>query len=225
MRTISAVGEGRRGTAAVPDETGCTGCTEVDGEVRRADGAPRRTPVAQQRPCSDTRRSAHTDRGTSTFEFAVSAAASIGAHLSGEGFAKAHHRRGEIPRAAPSGHPARHARGHHPRTPPASGPAPGAGPGGRQLIAVISTVCGRRPPAGREPWEHARDGAAARRLGVGDRRDNRGHGADGGDPAAAGWRVAVASASTPLAAAWQQCTAFDPASRPVPLGGLGSDLR
>jgi hypothetical protein len=43
---------------------------------------------------------------------------------------------------------------------------------------------------------------------------------------AAGWRVAVASASTPLAAAWQQMhRPMDPADRPVPVGGLGGDPR
>ena len=40
---------------------------------------------------------------------------------------------------------------------------------------------------------------------------------------AAGWRVAVASASTPLAAAWQQL--HRPADRPAPIGGLGGDPR
>ena len=38
---------------------------------------------------------------------------------------------------------------------------------------------------------------------------------------AAGWRVAVASASTPLADAWQQL--HRPADRPLPVGGFGAD--
>jgi hypothetical protein len=43
---------------------------------------------------------------------------------------------------------------------------------------------------------------------------------------AAGWRVAVASASTPLAAAWQQMhRPFDRADRPAPIGSLGGDPR
>jgi hypothetical protein len=43
---------------------------------------------------------------------------------------------------------------------------------------------------------------------------------------AAGWRVAVASSSTPLATAWQQMhRPFDPVDRPAPIGGLGGDLR
>jgi hypothetical protein len=49
---------------------------------------------------------------------------------------------------------------------------------------------------------------------------------------AAGWRVAVASASTPLAVAWQQLHRpvgpFEAARRfvgPAPAGGVGGDLR
>jgi hypothetical protein len=49
---------------------------------------------------------------------------------------------------------------------------------------------------------------------------------------AAGWRVAVASSSTPLATAWQQLhrpmdplEPFAPVDRPAPTGGLGGDLR
>jgi hypothetical protein len=49
---------------------------------------------------------------------------------------------------------------------------------------------------------------------------------------AAGWRVAVASASTPLAAAWQQLhrpvEPFEAARRmagPAPASGMGGDLR
>jgi hypothetical protein len=43
---------------------------------------------------------------------------------------------------------------------------------------------------------------------------------------AAGWRVAVTSASTPLATAWQQLhRPFDSAGRPMPIGGLGGDPR
>ena len=39
---------------------------------------------------------------------------------------------------------------------------------------------------------------------------------------AAGWRVAVASASTPLAAAWQQL--HRPVDRPLSVGGFGGSL-
>jgi hypothetical protein len=38
--------------------------------------------------------------------------------------------------------------------------------------------------------------------------------------AAAGWRVAVVTASTPLASAWQQL--HQPADRPLPIGGFDS---
>ncbi len=40
---------------------------------------------------------------------------------------------------------------------------------------------------------------------------------------AAGWRVSVATSSTPLAVAWQQL--HRPADRPVPVGGLGGEPR
>ncbi|MGB6583073.1 MAG: hypothetical protein WBF34_34680, partial [Streptosporangiaceae bacterium] len=39
---------------------------------------------------------------------------------------------------------------------------------------------------------------------------------------AAGWRVAVASASTPLAAAWQQL--HRPADRPLSVSGFGEPM-
>jgi hypothetical protein len=40
--------------------------------------------------------------------------------------------------------------------------------------------------------------------------------------AAAGWRVALANSSTPLATAWQQL--HRPADRLLPSGGLGGEL-
>ena len=43
--------------------------------------------------------------------------------------------------------------------------------------------------------------------------------------AGAGWRVAIMTAGTPLALAWQQLhrpvAPFEPAGRPMPVGGLG----
>ena len=175
----------------------------------------------------DTRRAAHVGTGSSaTFEFAVSAAASIGAHLTGEGFrARLITEAGEI---APRGtfqdtlldmlaviSPSREV-----------GLAPGAAAlthAGGQLIAVL----------GRLSAEDARMLAASRR---------------GNAPAmalmvaawswvsdavpeettrtteilaAAGWHVAVVTASTPLAAAWQQL--HRPADRQVPVGGFGGE--
>ena len=165
----------------------------------------------------DTRRSAHSGSGAaSTFEFAVSAAASIGAHLSGEGFrARLITEAGEIaPRGTfqdtlldmlavitPS-----HATGLDRRL--------GAGPGGRPADRG-----GRADVA-----EDARQLAASRRgnapamallLAVSAWASD-GIAEDTARTAeilsAAGWRVAVASASTPLAAAWQQL--HRPADRP-----------
>jgi uncharacterized protein (DUF58 family) len=175
----------------------------------------------------DTRRLAHVGTGSSaTFEFAVSAAASIGAHLTGEGFrARLITEAGEI---APRGtfqdslldmlaviSPSR-------EVSLASGAAALTHAGG-QLIAVL----GRLSP------EDARMLAASRR---------------GNAPAmalmvaawswvsdavpeettrtaeilaAAGWHVAVVTASTPLAAAWQQL--HRPADRAIPVGGFGGE--
>ena len=175
----------------------------------------------------DTRRAAHVGTGSSaTFEFAVSAAASIGAHLTSEGFrARLITEAGEI---APRGtfqdtlldmlaviSPSREI-----------SLVPGAAAlthAGGQLIAVL----------GRLSAEDARILAASRR---------------GNAPAmalmvaawswtsdavpeetartaeilaAAGWHVAVVTASTPLAAAWQQL--HRPADRAIPVGGFGGE--
>jgi hypothetical protein len=167
--------------------------------------------VAQQRVVFlDTRRAAHAGTGpASTFEFAVSAAASIGAHLSGEGFrARLITEAGEIaPRGTfqdtlldmlavitPS-----HSAGFR------NGTAELARAGG-QLIAVV----------GRLSADDARQLAASRRgnapamallLAVSAWATD-GIAEDTARTAeilsAAGWRVAVASSSTPLATAWQQ---------------------
>jgi uncharacterized protein (DUF58 family) len=171
----------------------------------------------------DTRRSSHSGTGPSaTFEFAVSAAASIGAHLAGEGFrARLITEAGEI---APRGtfqdtlldmlaviSPSRDVafRG---------GTSALANAGG-QLIAVI----------GRLSAEDASALAASRRgnapgmallLAVsgwttGEPQEDTARTAE--ILSAAGWRVAVATAGTQLAVAWQQL--HKPADRPVPLGG------
>jgi uncharacterized protein (DUF58 family) len=176
----------------------------------------------------DTRRSAHSGNGpASTFEFAVSAAASIGAHLSGEGFrARLIADAGEIaPRGTfqdtlldmlavitPS-----HASTFR------TGTSALASAGG-QLIAVV----------GRLSADDARQLAASRRgnapamallLAVSAWASD-GIAEDTARTAeilsAAGWRVAVASASTPLAAAWQQL--HRPADRPLSVGGFGGPL-
>jgi uncharacterized protein (DUF58 family) len=172
----------------------------------------------------DTRRSAHSGRGPSaTFEFAVSAAASIGAHLSGEGFrARLITEAGEI---APRGTfqdtlldmlavitPSREASLR-------SGTSALADAGG-QLIAVI----------GRLSADDARALAASRRGNAPAMALLLAVSAWEADSvpadtartaeilAAAGWRVAVVTASTPLATAWQQL--HRPADRPLPVGGF-----
>ena len=158
----------------------------------------------------DTRRRAHTGAGTaSTFEFAVSAAASIGAHLSGEGFrATLITDAGEItPRGTFNDTlldmlavitPSRTAALR-------TGPSALASAAG-QLIAVV----------GRLSADDARALAAASRgnapamalvLAV-SAWTSGGTCRDAARSAeilsAAGWRVVVATADMPLAAAWQQ---------------------
>ena len=175
----------------------------------------------------DTRRSAHVGTGSSaTFEFAVSAAASIGAHLTGEGFrARLITEAGEI---APRGtfqdtlldmlaviSPSREV-----------SLASGAGAlthAGGQLIAVLGRLSAEDAKMlaasrrGNAPamalmvaaWSWASDAVpeeTARTAEI---------------LAAAGWHVAVVTASTPLAAAWQQL--HRPADRPIPVGGAGGE--
>jgi uncharacterized protein (DUF58 family) len=170
----------------------------------------------------DTRRVAHTGSGAaSTFEFAVSAAASIGAHLSEEGFrARLITEAGEI---APQGtfqdtlldmlavvSPSREA-----------GLAAGAfelARAGGQLIAVI----GRLSPEDAHQLAAARRGnapAMALVLAVSAWTSE----APGTDTEAtvkilssAGWRVTVAQSGTALAAAWQQL--HRPVDRPLSVG-------
>src|SRR5579859_2988731 len=229
MRTIAAIGEDDAAPRAYQDGDGLRRVhwrsTARYGElmVRREEHQWRNSASV----FLDTRRSAHLGTGSSaTFEFAVSAAASIGAHLTGEGFrARLITEAGEI---APRGtfqdtlldmlaviSPSREI-----------SLAPGAAAlthAGGQLIAVL----------GRLSAEDARILAASRR---------------GNAPAmalmvaawswtsdavpeetartaeilaAAGWHVAVVTASTPLAAAWQQL--HRPADRAIPVGGVGGE--
>jgi uncharacterized protein (DUF58 family) len=230
MRTISAIGEDDAAPRVYQDGDGLRRVhwrsTARYGElmVRREEHQWRNSASV----FLDTRRSAHSGSGISaTFEFAVSAAASIGAHLTGEGFrARLITEAGEIvPRAtfqdalldrlaviSPS-------RGDT----VVPGTAALANAGG-QLIAVL----------GRLSAEDARALAASRRgsapamallLAV------SAWASDGVSEdtaraaqilAAAGWRVAIAGAGTPLAAAWQQL--HRPVDRPLPAGGLRGGL-
>jgi len=228
MRTISAIGEDDAAPRQYQDGDGLHRVhwrsTARYGElmVRREEHQWRNSASV----FLDSRRLAHTGSGpASTFEFAVSAAASIGAHLSGEGFrARLITDAGEI---APRGTfqdtlldmlavitPSR-ATGFR------TGTSELARAGG-QLIAVI----------GRLSADDARQLAASRRgnapamalvLAVSAWATD-GITEDTARTAeilsAAGWRVAVASASTPLATAWQQL------HRPMDVvRSAGGDLR
>ncbi len=227
VRTISAIGEDDAAPRLYQDGDGLRR-VHWKSTARYGELMVRREEHQWRNSASvfiDTRRSAHSGRGTSaTFEFAVSAAASIGAHLSGEGFrTRLITDAGEI---APRGtfddtlldmlaviSPSRDVSF-------GSGTSALANAGG-QLIAVV----------GRLSADDARQLAASRRgnapamavlLAV------SGWTADSvaEDTArtaevlsASGWRVAVVTASTLLASAWQQL--HRPADRPLSVGGFG----
>jgi uncharacterized protein (DUF58 family) len=225
MRTISAIGEDDAAPRAYQDGDGLRRVhwrsTARYGElmVRREEHQWRNSASV----FLDTRRTAHAGRGISaTFEFAVSAAASIGAHLTGEGFsARLITEAGEIvPRGTFTDtlldmlaviSPSREA-GVRPGT------AALASAGG-QLIAVL----GRLSVADAQALAASRRGnapAMALLLAVsGWLSDEAGE--DTAQAAqilvAGGWRVAIAHAGTPLATAWQQL--HRPVDRPLPAGG------
>jgi uncharacterized protein (DUF58 family) len=231
MRTISAIGEDDAAPRAYQNGDGLRRVhwrsTARYGElmVRREEHQWRNSASV----FLDTRRCAHSGSGPSaTFEFAVSAAASIGAHLTGEGFrARLITEAGEI---APRGTfqdtlldmlavitPSRDVSF-------APGTSALASAGG-QLIAVV----GRLSAADASQLAASRRGnapAMALLLAVSGWvsdavPDDVARAAE--ILSAAGWRVAVATASTPLAAAWQQLhrpfSPFGPADRPLPVGG------
>jgi uncharacterized protein (DUF58 family) len=225
MRTISATGEDDAAPRQYRDGDGLRRVhwrsTARYGElmVRREEHQWRNSASV----FLDTRRMSHLGSGpAATFEYAVSAAASIGAHLAGEGFrATLITEGGEI---APRGtfqdtlldmlsviSPSRDV-GFR------SGTSALAAAGG-QLIAVI----------GRLSAEDAGQLAASRRgnapamalllavsgWSAGEVLEDTARTAE--ILSAAGWRVAVATASTQLAAAWQQL--HRPADRPLSVGG------
>jgi uncharacterized protein (DUF58 family) len=212
MRTISAIGEDDAAPRQYQDGDGLHR-VHWKSTARYGELMVRREEHQWRNSASvflDTRRSAHSGTGgASTFEFAVSAAASIGAHLSGEGFrARLITEAGEI---APRG------TFHDTLLDMLAVITPSGG----QLIAVV----------GRLAADDSRQLAASRRgnapamallLAVSAWASD-GIAEDTARTAeilsAAGWRVAVASASTPLAAAWQQL--HRPADRPLSAGGFG----
>ena len=226
MRTISAIGEDDAAPRLYQDGDGLRR-VHWKSTARYGELMVRREEHQWRNSASvflDTRRSAHSGRGPSaTFEFAVSAAASIGAHLSGEGFrARLITDAGEI---APRGtfqdslldmlaviSPSSQAGLQ-------SGTSALASAGG-QLIAVV----GQLSPDDASQLAASRRGnapAMALLLAV------SAWATDSVPPdvartaeilAAAGWRVAVVTASTPLASAWQQL--HRPADRPLPIGGF-----
>jgi uncharacterized protein (DUF58 family) len=226
MRTISAIGEDDAAPRVYQDGDGLRR-VHWKSTARYGQLMVRREEHQWRNSASvflDTRRSAHSGRGPSaTFEFAVSAAASIGAHLSGEGFrARLITEDGEIaPRGtfqdtlldmlaviSPSGHVSIR-----------SGVSALASAGG-QLIAVV----------GRLSYDEASQLAASRRGNAPAMALLLGVSAWAAESipedtartaeilAAAGWRVATATASTPLASAWQQL--HRPADRPLPVAGF-----
>jgi len=226
MRTISAIGEDDAAPRLYQDGDGLRR-VHWKSTARYGELMVRREEHQWRNSASvflDTRRSAHSGRGPSaSFEFAVSAAASIGAHLSGEGFrARLITDAGEI---APRGtfqdslldmlaviSPSSHAGLQ-------SGTSALASAGG-QLIAVV----GQLSPEDASQLAASRRGnapAMALLLAVS-------AWATDSVPeevtrtaeilAAAGWRVAVVTASTSLASAWQQL--HRPADRPLPIGGF-----
>jgi uncharacterized protein (DUF58 family) len=226
MRTISAIGEDDAAPRVYQDGDGLRR-VHWKSTARYGELMVRREEHQWRNSASvflDTRRSAHSGRGPSaTFEFAVSAAASIGAHLSGEGFrARLITEAGEIaPHGtfqdslldmlaviSPSGD-----------TTIRSGTSALANAGG-QLIAVV----------GRMSHDDASALAASRRGNAPAMALLIGVSAWAADTvpedttrtaeilAAAGWRVATVTASTSLAAAWQQL--HRPADRPLTVGGF-----
>jgi uncharacterized protein (DUF58 family) len=240
MRTISAIGDDDAAPRQYQDGDGLHR-VHWKSTARYGELMVRREEHQWRNSASvflDTRRTAHAGSGpASTFEFAVSAAASIGAHLAGEGFrGRLITEAGEI---APRGTfqdtlldmlavitPSR-------ATGLRTGTSALAAAGG-QLIAVV----------GQMSADDARTLAASRRgnapamalvLGASTwASDTIGEDTAGTAEilSAAGWRVAVASASTPLAVAWQQLHRpvgpFEAARRsvgPAPAGGVGGDLR
>ena len=226
MRTISAIGEDDAAPRAYQDGDDLRRVhwrsTARYGElmVRREEHQWRNSASV----FLDTRRSAHSGSGSSaSFEFAVSAAASIGAHLAEEGFrARLIADAGEI---APRGTFTDTLLDMLAVISPSQASSFRAGAtalanAGGQLIAVL----------GRLTQEDAAQLAAARRGNapamalllaascwavdtVGEDTERAAE-----TLSAAGWRVAIATASTPLATAWQQL--HRPADRPLPVGGV-----
>jgi uncharacterized protein (DUF58 family) len=226
MRTISAVGEDDAAPRLYQDGDGLRR-VHWKSTARYGQLMVRREEHQWRNSASiflDTRRRAHAGSGPSaTFEFAVSAAASIGAHLSGEGFrARLITEAGEIaPRGTfndtlldmlavigPSSHAGL-----------LSGTSALASAGG-QLIAVV----GRLSPDEASQLAASRRGnapAMALLLAVSAWATDsvpQDAARTAEILAAAGWRVAVVTASTPLASAWQQL--HRPADRPLPIGGF-----
>jgi uncharacterized protein (DUF58 family) len=228
MRTISAIGEDDAAPRLYQDGDGLRR-VHWKSTARYGQLMVRREEHQWRNSASvflDTRRSAHSGSGPSaTFEFAVSAAASIGAHLSGEGFrTRLITDAGEI---AP--------RGNFDDTlldmlaviSPSRDVSLGAGSSalasaGGQLIAVV----------GRLSTEDAHQLAASRRgnapamalliavsaWAMESAAQDTTKTAD--ILSAAGWRVAVVTAGTPLASAWQ--VLHRPADRPLLLGGTSA---
>ena len=226
MRTISAIGEDDAAPRLYQDGDGLRR-VHWKSTARYGELMVRREEHQWRNSASvflDTRRTAHSGRGPSaTFEFAVSAAASIGAHLSGEGFrARLITEGGEI---APRGTFQDTLLDMLAVITPSKDVSLRAGTSalasaGGQLIAVV----GRLSPDEAAQLAASRRGnapAMALLLAVSAWATDsvpQDAARTAEILAAAGWRVAVVTASTPLASAWQQL--HRPADRPLPIGGF-----
>jgi uncharacterized protein (DUF58 family) len=226
MRTISAIGEDDAAPRLYQDGDGLRR-VHWKSTARYGELMVRREEHQWRNSASvflDTRRSAHSGSGPSaTFEFAVSAAASIGAHLSGEGYrTRLITDAGEI---APRGTFHDTLLDMLAVISPSKDVTFGSGTpalanAGGQLIAVV----GRLSPDDAGQLAASRRGnapAMALLLAVSawaaeSISEDTARTAE--ILSAAGWRVAVVTASTPLASAWQQV--HRPADRPLPVGGF-----
>jgi uncharacterized protein (DUF58 family) len=236
MRTISAIGEDDAAPRAYQDGDGLHRVhwrsTARYGElmVRREEHQWRNSASV----FLDTRRLSYWSSGgsaISAFEFAVSAAASIGAHLTEEGFrARLITEAGEIaPRGTFQDTLLDMLAVISPSQETAFGPGTTAlANAGGQLIAVL----GQLSPSDASMLAASRRGnapAMALLLTVSAWTSDAvpEHTAQAAEIlSGAGWRVAVASAGTPLATAWQQLhRPFAPAERSFSFSSLGGEPR
>jgi uncharacterized protein (DUF58 family) len=175
----------------------------------------------------DTRSSAHSGRGpSSSFEYAVSAAASIGVQLAREGIAGEFVTDAGQARASASFEDVLLDSLAVIRPSPASSLIPALAHGWRGSSGLLIAVLGRISPEEARQLASARHSSAAALallLAVSSWSEQRPGGRAPGETeaaasvlAAAGWRVATITADTPLATAWEVLN--HPAGQPVRFG-------